>query len=171
MPSREENIKEYYIGQYKELHANKVYGVSSKHLAGAISPLVRQFDSILDYGCGQSEFIDLMPNKEKHRYDPAIPKYQEQPDPSDVDVVTCLDVMEHVPEAAVEEVLKDIYRLSDKAVFVISLVEAAARLPNGENAHTTVKPAKWWTERILKVFGATKKHRHKRNGILFLTTF
>jgi hypothetical protein len=169
--SREEDIKGYYIDQYKQLHSSKVYGVSSKHLAGAIAPLVREFDSLLDYGCGQSEFVDLMPNKVKHRYDPAIPKYQEQPDPSDVDVVTCLDVMEHVPEAAVDEVLQDIYRLSDKAVFVISLVEAACRLPNGEQAHTTVKPAAWWADKIGAVFGATKKHKHKRNGILFLTTF
>ncbi len=169
--SKEENIKAYYIDQYKQIHSSKVYGVSSKHLVGAIAPLVREFDSILDYGCGQSEFIDGMPNKIKHRYDPAIPKYQEQPDPSDVDVVTCNDVMEHVPEEAVDEVLKDIYRLSDKAVFVISLVEAAARLPNGENAHTTVRSKAWWTERIGKVFGKTQQLKHRRTGILFLKTF
>jgi len=171
MPSKEENIKEYYIDQYKQMHSKKVYGISSKHLVGAIAPLVREFNSVLDYGCGQSEFLDKLPNEVKYRYDPAISKHNKQPNPEDVDVVTCLDVMEHVPEEAVDEVLKDIHRLSDKAVFVISLVEAACKLPNGEQAHTTVRSKAWWTERIEAVFGKTQRMKHKRNGILFLKTF
>ena len=70
MLDKKKDPKAYYIDQYKQLHSKKVYGISSKHLAGAIAPLVREFDSLLDYGCGQSEFVDKMPNKNKYRYDP-----------------------------------------------------------------------------------------------------
>jgi len=57
--------------------------------------------------------------------------------------------MEHVPEEEVEEVLADIASYAPNAVFAIALRPAAATLPNGDNAHCTVKPIQWWHGQLL----------------------
>jgi hypothetical protein len=94
-------------------------------------------------------------------YDPARAGKTVLPD-GPFDVVTCIDVMEHVEEAYVAQVLKQVAaRAGSVAYFLISLVKAVHRLPDGRNAHLTVKPQKWWTDRLSEHFGTVKVLREK----------
>lgn len=61
------------------------------------------------------------------------------------DAVVCFDVMEHVYIADVGYVLNDIFAQADRLVVInVAGYAANALLPTGENAHITIRPAKWW---------------------------
>lgn len=122
-----------------------------------ISQLIKDFNatSLLDFGCGKGyqytrekihlkHFNNILPAL----YDPAVKEYSKMPD-NKFDGVICCDVMEHVPEEAVNEVLQQIYSKANKFVFIAaSNIPAYAVLPNGENAHVTLKSCDWWINKI-----------------------
>lgn len=61
------------------------------------------------------------------------------------DVVMCFDVLEHVFLADIPYVVEELFRLANQIVIVnVACYPAAALLPNGENAHISVRPAEWW---------------------------
>lgn len=61
------------------------------------------------------------------------------------DCVVCVDVLEHIFVADVSSVIKDLFSLSKKLLIInVACYKAAALLPNGENAHVTVRNPHWW---------------------------
>src|SRR5690606_20519517 len=61
------------------------------------------------------------------------------------DCVVSTDALEHVFLADVPWVVEEMFRYSRKVVFVtVSCRFANARLPNGEQAHVTLRPPWWW---------------------------
>jgi hypothetical protein len=145
-------LKEY-IEQYKKLHKGP-YGVTGPRLLDEIKPLVKG-ETVLDYGCGQSKLIDKLEEDlgiEGYRYDPAIEEYEKIPKRY-FDTVICTDVLEHIPENEIYDTLKLINALAQCGViFSVCTVPAVTFLPNGENAHCTVKPKDWWLSRIEEFF-------------------
>ena len=108
----------------------------------------------LDYGCGNAlhyikDKIHLSWGLDKMGlYDPAILKWDCLPG-DNFDCIICTDVLEHVPEEEINDTLKEIFTLSNKCVFLnIAMYLAHHKLPNGENAHCTLKPIQWWRHRI-----------------------
>lgn len=116
-----------------------------------------QFDkskikTVLDYGCGGSDW-DEMPIfdgvsarehfklKQVKRYEPA----RNLDERCMSDAVVCFDVLEHIFVSDVPAVLRDILSHAKKlAVINVACYEASALLPNGENAHVTVRHPFWW---------------------------
>ncbi|MEW4531403.1 MAG: hypothetical protein ACF8PG_10405 [Maioricimonas sp. JB045] len=145
-----------FIRQYRVLHQTGAYGWSSEKLIARILPEVLELrpHSILDYGCGQSRLVDMLQyddDVQVFRYDPAIPGIDTLP-VQQADLVINTDVMEHVPEEDVDDVLDEISRISDRAIFNIATAPARCILPNGQNAHCTVRPADWWQARLQRHF-------------------
>lgn len=148
-----------YIEQYKIMHQEeeRYPGESLRQHAKSISDLINKYDAktLLDYGCGKgfqytqehvhkTFFNGIMPSL----YDPGVPSHDVIPE-GKFDGVISTDVMEHIPEYELDEVFKQIYSKADKFVYLgICTIPAVARLPNGENAHCTVKPIEWWVEKI-----------------------
>ena len=61
------------------------------------------------------------------------------------DCVICMDVLEHIFIADVPTVIDELFSLAKKLLIInVACYEAAALLPNGENAHITVRGADWW---------------------------
>lgn len=151
--------RDYYIDQYKQLHKTQKYGTSSgRQLLAPVQNLINKItpQSVLDYGCGQSDLYKLIRGVPHIvRYDPAIAGIDTLPE-GEFDLVLSTDVMEHIPEDTVDEVLEDLHRLGKTVYIVISCIEAYAKLPNGENAHTTIKPQEWWENKL-------KEHWNNRN--------
>lgn len=140
--------------------------------------------SLLDYGCGKGyqytkemmhvhHFCGIMPSL----YDPAVETHNVLPE-GKFDGVISTDVMEHIPEHELDDVLKQIYNKANKFVYLgICTVPAKAILPNGENAHCTVKPIEWWINKIeplatvdttIHCYGGkirTTKHIKVSNGV------
>ena len=61
------------------------------------------------------------------------------------DAVVCFDVLEHVFVGDLGYVVSDLLGLATKiAVINVACYKARAVLPNGENAHITVRAPMWW---------------------------
>lgn len=115
----------------------------------------KNIQSMLDYGCGEGNLADLFKLKKNiliYKYDPAIAKYSKLDKNLKVDLVTNCDVMEHIPEDEIDNILREMSNISKNIFFNIYLTEAKTFLPNGENAHCTIKPKKWWLKKIRVYF-------------------
>ena len=166
--------KDEYITMYQKMHAkgNPFPGNSITEHSPNIKALIEETKAatLLDYGCGKGQQYSKAKIHEQwgilpDLYDPGVPKYNNKPDKK-WDGVICADVMEHVPESAVDEVLKDIITSASKFVFLnISTRLASAILPNGENAHCTVHNHEWWEDIITKI-----KNNHDSNAIILLSS-
>ena len=61
------------------------------------------------------------------------------------DCVVCMDVLEHIFIEDIPKVVAELFSLSKKLLIVnVACYKAAALLPNGENAHITVRSPDWW---------------------------
>lgn len=77
-------------------------------------------------------------------YDPAFGGHNELPD-GKFDGVVCTDVLEHCPPQDIPWVIKELFEFADKFVFAnIACYPAKALLPDGENAHCTIRHPEWW---------------------------
>lgn len=136
-----------YIQQYQAIHRNTRYGVSGYKFVPHIQLCVLELrpSVVLDYGCGQTDMTEAVKpfGVQLHRYDPAIPALATLP-VSKADLVVNTDVLEHIPEDGIEPYLRHIASLTTHALFSISTTLAQEILPNGQNAHCSVKePAEW----------------------------
>jgi len=149
-------VNDKYKEQYEQLHADyKFKGGQVAVFKKEIGRFIKDIKAlnVLDYGCGAASAYKKKLH-EKWRvplpflYDPYRPEYAERP-PFNFDLVICTDVMEHIPEEDVQDVLDDIFDHADKGVFLtIAQFPAKKTLPNGENAHCTLESSEWWNERI-----------------------
>ena len=113
-----------------------------------------EIKTVLDYGGGGSdwdainfdpvtgksakEFFDL---EEVNTFEPARSLLKKVKS----DCVVCVDVLEHIFVADIATVVKDLFNLSKKLLVInVACYKAAALLPNGENAHVTVRNPHWW---------------------------
>ncbi len=128
------------------------YGVSGHKYSDAVLAVCAQIGSreVLDYGAGKCTLAKSLPFPITC-YDPFIPALATYPRPHDL--VVCTDVMEHVEEDHVVDVLIDIRNLCKKAVFLqIATRPARKVLPDGRNAHITLHDSIWWLEKVLRYF-------------------
>src|SRR5690606_11800435 len=79
-----------------------------------------------------------------HCYDPCYAPYSKLPE-GRFDGVVCTDVLEHCPEQDLPWIIGEIFGYADRFVYAnVACYPARKHLPNGENAHCTIKPAAWW---------------------------
>jgi hypothetical protein len=109
-------------------------------------------NTLLDYGCGASNYEnkgfagELSAKKffnlsEVFLYEPARNIDQR----FQADAVVCFDVLEHVFISEVPKVIRELFSLANKLLIInVACYPAKALLPNGENAHITVRPPLWW---------------------------
>jgi hypothetical protein len=84
-------------------------------------------------------------------YDPCYGPLSTKPTTT-FDGVVCTDVLEHCCEAELEGIITEVFAFAKRFAYInVSDTDAGMRLPNGENAHCTVRPFKWWEQRIAKI--------------------
>ena len=166
-----------HIEQYKILHkAKKNYGASSimyiDEISSAIDYLKPQI--VLDYGCGKGILIDKLqikyPNIKFYKYDPAIPDWNTLP-VNTADLVINTDVLEHIPEDELPSIIKEISQISQNVFFGLHHTKAGQILPNGENAHCTVKPPIWYYNLFSKYFKTPYPLKGKEPELSVMITF
>jgi hypothetical protein len=109
---------------------------------------------VLDYGCGGSDWrasgFDVPSNQSAIEYFKLQNAYGYEPargidERQCVDCVVSFDVLEHIFISDVTSVLRDIFSYASKLIVLnVACYPAAAKLPNGENAHITVRHPFWW---------------------------
>jgi hypothetical protein len=137
----------------------KVYSDAEPHkFAEQIKKIVEHFNAknCLDYGSGGSDlnktklvngekFIDYVGLNKIKSFEPARNKKKKDK----CDIVLCFDVLEHVFINDVPWVINDLFKYATKCIVInVACYNAAALLPNGENAHITVRPPSWWLGQI-----------------------
>lgn len=126
--------------------------------------------TVLDYGCGKGRqyaarvikdksggqwpsVIDYWDIDEVVCYDPCYEPYNKLPH-GKFDGVISTDVLEHCPEDDVPWIIDEIFGYATRFVFAnVACYPARKRLPNGENAHCTIKPVRWWQELVQGIAG------------------
>jgi len=114
-------------------------------------------NSVLDYGTGKGKLVRhlrqvLPPGIHVNGYDPAVEEWYQKPD-QPADILTCLDVLEHIEMSSIDAVLLDIKALTRKFCYlVIDLQPAVKTLADGRNAHILLAPPEWWVSRIAQLF-------------------
>ena len=151
-------MSEEYIKQYEILHKqDKSYGASHEDYLEEVSLFIEylQPKNVLDYGCGKgvmlNNLIKKYPKINFYGYDPAIPKYKEIPSQK-IDMIINTDVLEHIPEEYLPEVMKEISSLCSNCFFALHHALAYTILPNGQNAHCTIKPPFWYQNMMTQYF-------------------
>lgn len=142
-------------------------GKSLSPQLGRIKRLIdrTQAQVILDYGSGKGKqyeprlikddsgnqwpsVIDFWDVDEIVCYDPCYPPFSALPKGT-FDGVISTDVLEHCPEADIPWIVEEIFSYATRFAFAnVACYPASKRLPNGENAHCTIKPVEWWSDLI-----------------------
>jgi hypothetical protein len=172
------------LALYRELHAQgesrlrlrpeQTYpGISLLPHVARIKQLIEQTGSrsLIDYGCGKGlqydatdlevpgighidSVIDYWDLDELRCYDPCVPRFENLgQDPADGVIAT--DVLEHCPQEDVPWIVAEMFSRARRFVFAsIACYAAKTHLPNGENAHCTIKPPDWWGDVFRRACGA-----------------
>lgn len=142
-------------------------GFSLDAQIGRIKDLITRTgaQTILDYGCGKGRqyeprlisdgsgaqwpgVIDYWDIDEVVCYDPCYEPYHKLP-AGKFDGVISTDVLEHCPEEDVPWIIDEIFGYAQRFIFAnVACYPARKRLPNGENAHCTIKPVEWWHDLV-----------------------
>ena len=110
--------------------------------------------TVLDYGGGGSDWnapgfdhktkqsaLNFFQIQEVHTFEPARGLFEKK----QADCVVCMDVLEHIFMEDIPRVVSELFSLSKKLLIVnVACYQANALLPNGENAHITVRSPDWW---------------------------
>ena len=114
----------------------------------------KQLKTILDYGGGGSNWDE--PNFEPTTGETAKKFFDVEKvttfeparnllEKKKSDCVVCMDVLEHVYIADIPNVVEELFSLTNNLLIInVACYKAAAILPNGENAHITIRPPLWW---------------------------
>jgi hypothetical protein len=148
-----------HLEDYRKLHdANAFGGLTLARFAPIVLTLLRRHraESVLDYGCARGQSWERDERLAKYRaehevalYDPAVVGL-DQPPAGQFDAVLAIDVLEHVPEDEVDEVLTRIFGYA-KRVVILSFCPRGSKkkLPStGEDVHVTQRDRLWWERRI-----------------------
>ncbi len=141
-------------------------GTSLRPLVPVIEGLIRRFRAatLLDYGCGKAEgyrTLFQLPDGRKVNglkalwnlknvtlYDPGYAPFSAYPE-GHFDAVINTDVLEHIPEEDIDWILAELFSFAKLFLFVsIACYPAAKDLPNGINAHITLKSPGWWLDKL-----------------------
>ena len=138
---------------------NKTYGTAEPiKFKEYIKKIINHFNckTALDYGSGGSDlnieeieegltFRDYVGLEKIYQFEPA----RNIESKGKFDLVLSFDVLEHIFIADLPWVINDIFSKANKCVLInVACYESAALLPNGENAHITLRHPLWWLGQI-----------------------
>ena len=157
--------------QFLQLPPEKTFpGFNIERSASRIKEVTDRIgvDSMLDYGSGKGvawskPMADAEGNVHENLkeylkltrvrcYDPGHAPFQELPLEQKFDAVVCMDVLEHCPAEDIPWILEEMFSFAEKLVISnVACYPASKRLPNGENAHCTIRDVEWWEDIIDRV--------------------
>ncbi len=165
---------EYKSMQQKLHEKNQHYGRASLFVADKVAALIRlnNFRSLSDYGAGKMRLRSALRKYgirelNYQPYDIAYPDYGE---PKSAELVTCIDVLEHIEPEYLEQVLIKLQEITEICIFIsVHTVPAKKILDDGRNAHLILKAPDWWIKKIQNYFDI-KYMNTSRGGVEFICT-
>jgi 2-polyprenyl-3-methyl-5-hydroxy-6-metoxy-1,4-benzoquinol methylase len=156
--------KSNYI-DYSWARLGSYFQKTAKHIVDKFAP-----SSSLDVGCAKGFLVRALSDLgvDAHGIDPSEYAFDEVPadikgrtvigiaqeiylEDSTFDVVTCFDVLEHIPEDDIPQVLSELFRVSKQWVILRVVTK---ELPDDVDAsHATIHDKDWWIEKIKEAGG------------------
>jgi hypothetical protein len=142
------------LRQYRAMAATGLHfrGLTVLQHEEAIRGLIERHRAVtlLDYGAGAGEAYDKPHQLHKRwgvprptLYDPAF-KHNKLPAGKHHGVI-CSDVLEHVPEAAIDSLVRSLFGYANRFVFASVCCRPATKtFSDGTNLHITLRPYQWW---------------------------
>lgn len=160
-----------FIEASKKLHTNDPrYGAASEYsnpktmkfkltipTAIKATQKICPIQSLLDHGTGQGGLVKTLNQEENLQinvqgYDPAVQAFAKKPT-SKYDIVTSIDVLEHIGKPFIYSTLQEISSITQKFFFFcIDLLPASKKTSDGRNAHFLIAPSEWWINQIKNEF-------------------
>ena len=163
-------ISPEYQEMQREMHRNiPEYGVTARMYGQMVGTIIEaeEIDSLLDYGAGHNlSLLDtLKPNRKftYRPYDPGVPEHSDEPEPAQM--VTCIDVLEHIEPDCLDDVLDHLEDLTEQVLFAtVHTGPAAKTLPDGRNAHLIQQEVEWWLPKFWERFFLFSMSRRTSSG-------
>ena len=121
--------------------------------------------SLLDFGCGKGflyknkfkinnqeyrNLLDFWELEDIYLYDPGVKEFSVYP-VRKFDGLICTDVIEHIPESDVLQFIDNLFKLSNKFIFVvIATIPATKFFDDGNNIHLCLKTEEEWKKIFLE---------------------
>lgn len=161
--------KDYFVGRIKSNYNDYYYCKDAlENMGSMIEEYMPRFDSLFDAGCAYGHLIGYFRYKVRkvtgcdcskwavffceEAYQASIDDIPEED--NSYDVVTCFEVLEHIPEQYVDKVISELYRVAKKYVVVIVAVKGWPNPPSDEVdldvTHHTMKSIDWWNDKFSK---------------------
>lgn len=157
LEARREHERRKYVALMPTGYASTNHGRFAYRLVQGWKPRF-----VVDFGCGRNLFIHhlrrlgidgLGIDFAFPEADIVAPMHRVPVSAGIADVVTSFDALEHLLPEEVDEVLDEMRRIAvpgGRFIFSICTRESKTRV-NGEGLHPTVRPLKWWLDRIGRV--------------------
>ena len=120
---------------------------------------INECDSLLDFGCGKGflyknkfkindqeyhNLLDCWKLEDVYLYDPGVEEFSVYP-VRKFDGLVCTDVIEHIPESDILQFIDNLFKLSNKFLFVvIATMPAKKFFADGKNIHLCLKTEEEW---------------------------
>ena len=121
--------------------------------------------SLVDFGCGKGflyknkfkindqeyrNLLDCWELDDVYLYDPGVKEFSVYP-VRKFDGLICTDVIEHIPESDILEFIDNLFKLSNKFIFVvIATIPATKFFDDGNNIHLCLKTEEEWKKIFLE---------------------
>lgn len=133
--------------------------------------------TILDFGSGKGTLGKMVCNELRKfknfrdlnwiNYDPGIQAFLNLPKKA-VDIVVCLDVLEHVEPELINVTIETIYSLTKHlGIFAISLKES---IIDNKNMHLIVEKKEWWLNKFKQYNWSIHELFYKNNNFVMFYT-
>lgn len=179
------------MGLYDELYQLKSYGYP-KTRPGVACGLLQghEHDTLLDVSAGRGQFARLARDELKlevhvtevvqtlldNELSPFHATRWELPHPAPFnhkfDIVTCLDVLEHLPEHTLPYAIEELwYSAKYQLLLSVGTHNCPWPMPDGTKVetHETVRPAPWWLELVTNhVHGGFVQFGREINGSYYI---
>lgn len=152
-----ETIDPVMIERYKDMARGEanLRGMSTMVHAKSIEKIVRRTNAktLLDYGSGAGDQYSIGKlhefwNCEVCQYDPAFEELNQKPNTT-FDGVICNDVLEHIAEPQVTQVIAELYHYAEKFIFASVCCRLAKKSwEDGTNLHCTIQSMMWWERKF-----------------------
>jgi len=126
---------------------------------------INKCNSLLDFGCGKGflyknkfkikdqdyrNLLDCWKLDDVYLYDPGVKEFSVYP-VRKFDGLICTDVIEHIPENDILQFIDNLFKLSNKFIFVvIATIPATKFFDDGNNIHLCLKTKQEWEKIFLE---------------------
>lgn len=165
-------ITNQYRWLNEEMHTQgKFDGPGATAYLDKIRAFITEFKvkDVLDYGCGGAVLAEHLALP-VYNYDPCVPAFAS--DPPQADMLVALDVLEHIEDECLHDVLRHM-REKFRVVGYVAIATHPDRsklLPDGRNPHRIVANAAWWMGVLEQFFDVYPSRSIVVNSAVFILT-